>query len=89
MCSGGNVADLVVRTDNALALAVKVCVPFQCGQSVFQASVSREWAGALEEMKPTAGSYTSNWTSDDDLLRMVSTTDPSGLMKAELSSFVS
>lgn len=44
--------------------AMWTCTNDQC---VFQASVSNERAGAVEEMKPTARSLTSNWITDDDL----------------------
>jgi len=95
-----------------------VCV-YQC---VFQASVCRDLGGAVEGMKPTMGSHTSNWTTTADLkthahtqpqsrmnpytrlssnymhvyhmsfpylFSTMSTTEPSGLMKAENSRAVS
>ena len=43
---------------------VFVWVSCQC---VFQASVSRDLGGAVEGMKPTEWSHTSNWTSNADL----------------------
>ena len=62
LCASGFVCMVVMSV--CVHQVVFVWVSCQC---VFQASVSKDLGGAVEGMKPTEWSHTSNWTSNADL----------------------